>query len=118
MKKTSVFGGDWCDLNNRDKIPISTITNLMGTKVNCSIIGGTTSIELESYYSVYYDHNWYIGRVIKFDNNSEMCKIKFLQVADVGFKWPSVDDVQMVEKNFILSSHIQLQGNLSFHIKY
>lgn len=116
-KTTSSFGVDMF-LNTGDEIPLSTVTNLMETKVNCSLTGGATSIELENYYSVFYDDNWYIGRIIEFDNNSEMCKIKFLQETDVGFKWPSADDVQIVEKKFILSGPIQLMGNLPFHINY
>ncbi|KAF8789402.1 hypothetical protein HNY73_007342 [Argiope bruennichi] len=116
-KTTSSFDVDMF-LNTGDEIPLSTIPNLMETKVNCSLTGGAISIELENYYSIFYDDNWYIGRIIEFDKNSEMCKIKFLHETDVGFKWLSADDVQMMEKKFILSGPIQLMGNLPFHINY
>ncbi|KAF8789714.1 hypothetical protein HNY73_007633 [Argiope bruennichi] len=104
-------------LNTGDEIPLSTIPNLMETKVNCSLTGGTISIELENYYSILYDDNWYIGRIIEFDKNSEMCKIKFLHETDVGFKWPSADDVANGGKKiYFIWSH-PANGKLTFPCK-
>ncbi|GBN42624.1 hypothetical protein AVEN_91885-1 [Araneus ventricosus] len=105
-------------LNTGDDFPFKTKVNILESKVNGFSKISVTVIELEKYFSVYYDDNWYIGRVAEYDANSEMCKIKFLQETDLGFKWPSVDDVQMVQKKFLLAGPIELSGNLPFYIKY
>lgn len=34
----------------------------------------------------------------------------------LGFKWPTHNDIQIVEKKFILYRPVQLNGNLPFHI--
>ncbi|GBN78418.1 hypothetical protein AVEN_57596-1 [Araneus ventricosus] len=102
-------------LNTGDDIPFKTKVSILESKVNGFLKSSVICTELEKYFSVYYDDNWYIGRITEYDANSEMSKIKFLQETDLGFKWPSVDDVQMVQKKFHLS---ELSGNLPFYIKY
>ena len=72
----------------------------MKTKMNCSLTGGAISIELENYYTIFYN-NWYIGRMIECDKNSEMCKIKFLHETDIGFKWTSAEQMVGKKKYFI-----------------
>lgn len=59
VKKISSFGVNML-LNTGLEIPFSTATNLMETKVNCSVTGGANSVELENYYSVFNDDSWNI----------------------------------------------------------
>lgn len=56
---------------------------------------------LEMYYAVYYDLDWYVGRVIDFPDEG-LCKVKFLKKELSGFNWPAHDDIQTVPSRFVL----------------
>ena len=43
-------------------------------------------------------------------------KLNFFQEPHVGFKWPTSDDIQTVDKRFILYVPVRLNGNLPFHL--
>ncbi|GBN16757.1 hypothetical protein AVEN_256231-1 [Araneus ventricosus] len=107
-------------INTGDNVPFKCSVSLLDSKENyagenCLL----PQVEVEKYYSVYYDDDkWYIGRIPDFEDTTRTCKNKFLQETDYGFRWPSLEDVQMVERKFILSGPIELSGNLPFHIKY
>lgn len=105
-------------INTGDDIPFKEHINLINSNKTDSVQNNIASVELEKYYSVYYDDNWYIGRITAYENASDMCKIKFLHETDYGFKWPTSEDLQMVNRKFILSGPIELSGNLPFHINY
>jgi len=52
-------------------------------------------IEIESYYAIYYDNQWYIGRITKqCPDVSGTYEVKFLQRDLDKYKWPQKDDVQ------------------------
>lgn len=71
-------------------------------------------IECEKYYCVYYDTGWYIGRVLHIEKNT--CKIKFLSANLNEFRWPKKDDIQEVDKEFIIYGPISLNGINPFTI--
>lgn len=56
--------------------------NLVNSNETHSVQSYITSVALEKYYSVYYDFNWYIGRITSYENTPDMHKIKFLQETD------------------------------------
>lgn len=74
------------------------------------------AIELEKYYAVGYDDKWYIGRVVLYDQNEQLCETKFLQEGYRGFQWPNQDDIQTVSTKFVLCGPINIIGNLPFSI--
>lgn len=57
---------------------------------------------------------WYIGRVLRVEQNT--CKIKFLCANLDEFKWPKKDDIQEVDKKFIMYGPISLNGINPFTI--
>lgn len=72
-------------------------------------------LQLESYYAVFYDLNWYIGRVIDFPDEG-LCKIKFLKKVIEGYHWPPHEDVQTVTSEFVFYGPINLKGNGPFQV--
>lgn len=101
--------------NTGDSVPFAKGVML---KIDASISEDTKTFELEKYYGVFYDDNWYIGRVIEYDRTKNSCRMKFLRENDLGFYWPKPEDFQFVDTKFILSGPIELQGNHPFHISY
>lgn len=75
-----------------------------------------TEIKKESYYAVYYDINWYIGRIIEPTKRNKY-KIKFLKATLNEFVWPKTDDVQEVEKKYLFFGPIKLLGNNPFSLR-
>lgn len=76
------------------------------------------SIDLESYYAIYYDNMWYIGRITKQSSNmSGSYEVKFLQKDLDEYKWPQKDDVQNVDKTFIFYGPLSLIGSNPFSIR-
>lgn len=74
-----------------------------------------SEVLLEKYYAVFYDDNYYIGRVI--DNCDNKIKIKFLKSELNSFIWPR-DDVAFVEKKYIFYGPIELVGTGPFMLKH
>lgn len=71
---------------------------------------------LEKYYAIFYDINWYLGRVIDFPDEGET-KIKFLKMGlGNSYEWPKDDDIQTVKNKFIFYGPIHLIGNGPFYI--
>uniref|UniRef100_A0A1Y1K7X6 Tudor domain-containing protein n=1 Tax=Photinus pyralis TaxID=7054 RepID=A0A1Y1K7X6_PHOPY len=75
----------------------------------------TINLEMEKYYSVYYDETWYIGRIIQKKETS--CTIKFLKEELDKFMWPSADDIKIVNSEYIFYGPIALEGIGPFSIK-
>lgn len=73
-------------------------------------------IESEKYYCVYYDTGWFIGRVLHDNIEQNTCKIKFLCANLNEFRWPKKDDVQEIDKKFIMYGPISLNGTNPFTI--
>lgn len=73
---------------------------------------------LEHYYAVFYDLNWYIGRVIDFPDEG-LVKVKFLKEGFVDlYEWPKHDDIQVIENKYIFYGPIKLIGSGPFQIDY
>lgn len=73
------------------------------------------SIKLESYYAIYYDARWYLGRLIERCEPGKF-RVKFLQDLDT-FKWPKKDDIQNVHQYFIFYGPVSLLGSEPFSLK-
>lgn len=73
------------------------------------------NLEIEKYYAVRYDINWYIGRLIKIKKN--FCTFKFLKADLDKFTWPKSIDLQEINKSFIFYGPINLYGVGLFSIK-
>lgn len=71
-------------------------------------------ITFESYFAVYYDKNWYVGRVT--GKEREKFVIKFLKQNLQKYMWPKIEDIQSVDKKFIFYGPIKLLGNGPFTI--
>lgn len=76
---------------------------------------GDINIELEKYYAVNYDLNWYIGRTLKYED--EKWHVKFFKSNLDSFEWPRNIDVQHIESKYIFYGPIQLIGCGPFTIK-
>jgi len=61
---------------------------------------------LEKYYTVFYDDNYYIGRIVDLCDNQ--VKIKFFKSELNSFIWPRDEDVAFVEKKYIFYGPIEL----------
>lgn len=72
-------------------------------------------IEVEKYYSVYYDDQWYLGRILNTNDNE--CTIKFLMKNLDNFIWPKQEDIQLVNEKFIFYGPIHLVGSNPFQLK-
>ncbi|RZF46861.1 hypothetical protein LSTR_LSTR008242 [Laodelphax striatellus] len=72
-------------------------------------------IEVEKYFAVYYEEQWYIGRVTNIKEST--CVIKFLKPDLELFNWPNHDDIDEVEKSYIFYGPISLIGNGPFTLK-
>ncbi|CAG9814589.1 unnamed protein product [Phaedon cochleariae] len=64
----------------------------------------------EKYYAVYYDNQFYLGRILKIFNDSNWCTVKFLQKNLEAYIWPKKDDIQDIETNFVIYGPIDLNG--------
>ena len=73
----------------------------MVKSVNSETHASSLKVEKEA-LSTYYDSKWYLGCVISYDNILKVWKIKFLRETHTGFKRPTSDDIQTVDKKFIL----------------
>lgn len=72
-------------------------------------------LEVERYFAVFYDIQWYIGRVT--DIKESTCVVKFLKQDLEQFTWPNHDDIQEVQKEFIFYGPLTLIGNGPFTLK-
>lgn len=72
------------------------------------------NLELESYYAIYYEDQYYIGRLIKIQNK-KYC-FKFLKKEISVYIWPKKDDIAEVEVDFIFFGPIKLLGNHPFSL--
>lgn len=70
------------------------------------------SIENEKYYVVYYETQWYIGRVLTTGDNRST--IKFLEKFMNEYRWPKKDDTQEVKNKFIFYGPLALKGTHPF----
>lgn len=70
-------------------------------------------LQLEKYYAVYYEDQFYIGRIL--DLGAEACKVKFLKNNLDTYVWPSKDDICQVNNEFIFYGPLNV-GNYPFRI--
>lgn len=71
---------------------------------------------LESYYPIFYDLNWYLGRVIDFPHEG-LTMIMFLkQGLGETYEWPVHNDIQVIQNQFIFYGPVKLIENGSFQI--
>lgn len=75
------------------------------------------NIQLEKYYGVFYDINWYIGRIIEENADDHTFKVKFLMKSLDDLVWPKHQDVQWVKKDFFIYGPIKLLGNDPFQLR-
>jgi len=71
---------------------------------------------LEKYYAVFYDINYYIGRIVDLCDNQ--VKIKFFKSELNSSIWPRDEDVAFVEKKYFFYGPIELVGTGSFVLKH
>lgn len=67
-------------------------------------------------YAVFYDNNYYIGRIVELCNNNQV-KIKFLKSELDSFIWPR-EDVTYVETKYIFYGPIELVGTGPFVLRH
>lgn len=71
-------------------------------------------VEIEKYYAVFYEEDWFLGRIIE---NQNGVKIKFLKKDLDQYIWPKNEDMQVVQEKFIFYGPINLLGNSPFFLK-
>lgn len=70
-------------------------------------------IILESYYAVFYDDQYYLGRAIELVEGK--IKMKFLTKVLNKYYWPKKDDIDLVEEKFVLLK-LDLKGNCPYEV--
>lgn len=71
---------------------------------------------LEKYYAIFYDINWYLGRVLDFPDEG-LAKVKFLKMGlGNAYEWPKDDDIQVINNKYVFYGPIHLIGNGPFLI--
>lgn len=71
------------------------------------------ALETEKYYAVYYEHKYYIGRIVL--SLEEESHVKFLtEIMENSFVWPKKPDEDCVKNNFVFYGPIKLHGNEPF----
>lgn len=71
---------------------------------------------LENYYAVFYDLNWYVGRVLDFPDEG-LVKVKFLrQGLGDSYEWPLHDDIEVIDSKYVFYGPIKLIGSGPFLI--
>lgn len=75
-------------------------------------------LKLESYYAVYFDEDFYIGRIIGVEKHEQelFYEIKYLQKNLDKFTWPKKNDIRKVKRRYIFYGPIPLKGNNPFEI--
>lgn len=106
LRKSTVL---WMISPDTPKISNDRLSRFIGTKFSNNI-----NIVKNSYYSVFYDEDWYIGRAIEEIENK--WNIKFLNKNLSEYEWPRKDDIQIVEKCFIYFGPVKLIGSHPFTI--
>lgn len=77
-------------------------------------------IQLDKYYAVAYDKQWFIGRitdVVKENNSEDRYKVKFLKRNQNHFVWPRKVDSDIVEKSHFFYGPFELVGNGPLNLK-
>lgn len=91
-----------------------------GTGINLEAKTNDTKVnfpvQLEKYYSVFYDEGWYLGRILETLKGKSV--IKFLKSELENYVWPTKVDVQTVDDQYIFHGPVTLLGNYPFKIKY
>lgn len=93
---------------------VNKLSNDRGKRFLSEKINNNVTVVVESYYAVFYDESWYIGRILQQIGNE--WKIKFLKKNLLDYVWPRSDDIQIVKKCFIFYGPIKMLGNLPFQI--
>lgn len=75
----------------------------------------TIHIDCECYYAVFYEEDWFIGKVL--EKVRDKFKMIFLKKENDMFLWPDKEDVAKVEQNYIFYGSITLLGSDSFQLK-
>lgn len=74
------------------------------------------SIEMEKYYAVYYDNEFYIGRLVKEDG--EYFTFKFLHRLRQGdnklYDWPQRPDTETIHGKYVFGGPLKLIGTGPF----
>lgn len=66
---------------------------------------------------MFYDLNWYLGRVVDFPDEG-LTKVKFLkQGLGDSYEWPAHNDTDVVQNHFIFYGPIKLIGNGPYNIE-
>lgn len=74
------------------------------------------NIEKDEYYAVYYDKNFYIGRVLQV--KKETVRFQFLHYKLEGrYDWPRRDDISEVNLQMVFMGPIQIEGTLPFDLR-
>lgn len=79
-------------------------------------LSNNVDLKLEHYYAVFYEENWFLGRIISLEDKIVM---KFLKQELDKFIWPDKknEDIQKVDGKYIFYGPIDLTGNDPFFLR-
>lgn len=79
-------------------------------------LSNNVDLKLEHYYAVFYEENWFLGRIISLEDKIVM---KFLKQELDKFIWPDKknEDIQKVNGKYIFYGPIELTGNDPFFLR-
>lgn len=107
FKKKQKYQEDQMCNESKKKCFLENNSNICNTNI--------PEILLENYYAVFYDDNYYIGRVV--DQSNNQVKMKFLKSELNSFIWPRNEDVTFIERKYIFYGPIELIGTGPFMLK-
>ena len=101
-------------------IPHEFLRKSKKTKVAVSKSGDVTGdrfeVSIESYYAVFYDSQFYIGRALSIEPLQKI-KFKFLhETFPQAFNWPINDDIDIIESKFVFYGPVTLVGTCPFSL--
>lgn len=99
----------WIISSEATKISNDRLQRFIGEKFKTNV-----NIIPESYYAIFYEEGWYLGRVIR--KVEDKWQIKFLQRNISDYIWPSRNDIQDIDADFIFFGPVKLMGNHPFNI--
>lgn len=113
---SSDFSEDFsvCDSSD-DDVPLSELVSKNVNETSPDRRQTDINIQTDKFYSVFYDNDWYIGKII--ETYSESVKMTFLKKSLDGFIWPKPPDVSKICKKFIIYGPICMLGQGPYNIK-
>ena len=103
-----------CDEDNNDEN--KNISDHQLTVLHSNLLRIQMDVQEGSYYAIYFDKSYYIGRVIKKMGNMITVKYLYKDKLKRNYNWPNTDDIEDVNIKFVFFGPVEIVGTIPFHI--